>query len=286
MVVKKPFDKLWTRANQTKVLDLPLEEISRNPYQPRKDFDDFELKELSQSISKYGVIQPIIVRKTSSGYQLIAGERRLRACRMIGKATVPAIIQNMGDQQMAAVSLIENLQRKDLNYFEEAEAYTRLINEFGMTQEEIAQNVGRSQSAIANKLRLLRLAKELRCLIVTETVTERHARALLKLNSIQTQKEVLLAIYEKDLTVKETEEVVERLRYNNLPQESNHTGSGQQISSVIKDARIFLNTIKETVNRARKIGIDMVMTENDSEDAYEIFIQVPKLKRQGRAAAK
>lgn len=162
----------------------------------------------------------------------------------------------------------------------------RLINDFGVTQEEIAQSMGRSQSAVANKLRLLRLAKEVRCLIITETVTERHARALLKLNSTQTQKEVLLAIYEKELTVKETEEVVDELRHNNLPQDNNYGRNRQQVSSVIKDARIFLNTIKETVNRARRIGIDMDMTENDGEDGYELTIRVPKLKRQSHAILK
>lgn len=282
----KPFDKWLAKVNPRKVLDLPLEAISRNPYQPRKDFNDLELKELAQSISNHGVIQPIIVRKSSIGYQLIAGERRLRACQVIGKKTIPAIIHDITDREVAAVSLIENLQRKNLNYFEEAEAYTRLINNFGMTQEEIAHSIGRSQSYVANKLRLLKLAKEVRCLIVTETVSERHARALLKINSVQTQKEVLLAIYEKELTVKDTEEIVENLRHNNLPQEKNYGSSRQQVSSVIKDARIFMNTIRETVNRARKIGIDMVMTENDKEDEFEFIIRVPKLKRQPRAVVK
>lgn len=282
----KPFKKWLAKVNPSKVLELPLEAISNNPYKPRKDFNDVELKELAQSIAIHGVIQPIIVRKTSIGFQLIAGERRLRACRIIDKVTIPAIVYNLEDRDMAAVSLIENLQRKNLNYFEEAEAYMRLINDFGVTQEEIAQSRGRSQSAVANKLRLLRLAKEVRCLIITETVTERHARALLKLNSTQTQKEVLLAIYEKELTVKETEEVVDELRHNNLPQDNNYGRNRQQVSSVIKDARIFLNTIKETVNRARRIGIDMDMTENDGEDGYELTIRVPKLKRQSHAILK
>lgn len=285
-MAKKSLNKLFAKGKNAKIVELPIESISRNPYQPRRDFNDVELKELAYSISIYGVIQPIIVRKTVVGYQLVAGERRLRACRMIGKATIPVIIKEMDDQEAVAVTLIENLQRRDLNYFEEAEAYNRLIIEFGMTQDEVAQTVGRSQPAIANKLRLLRLARELRCLIVPETVTERHARALLKLNSVQNQKEVLLAIYEKDLTVKETEEVVERLRRNNLPQENQYSSMGQQVSSVIRDARIFMNTIKETVNRARKIGIEMVMTENETDDEYEISIRVPKLKRQNRLVAK
>jgi ParB family chromosome partitioning protein len=285
-VGKRPWEKLLAKVNGMKVLYIPLEEISRNPFQPRREFDEIEIKELAKSIEMYGVLQPIVVRKAREGYQLIAGERRYRACRMIGAPTIPAIVQEMSDRQAAEVSLIENLQRKDLNYLEEAGAYAQLISEFGLTQEELAQRIGRSQSAIANKLRILRLAKELRCLIVPETITERHARALLKLNSVEVQKEVLLAIYEKDLNVKETEEIVENLRQNNIPQGVNHTGHGQQVSIVIRDARIFLNTIKETVNRAKQIGLDMVMIETERDEEYEIVIRVPKAKRNARLMAK
>ena len=285
-MVKKQWERLLGKANGSRVMEIPLEEISRNPFQPRREFNDLDLKELANSIQMYGVIQPIIVRKARQGYQLIAGERRYRACRMIGISTIPAIVQEMNDERAAAVSLIENLQRKELSYFEEAGAYSRLINEFGMTQEEVAQKVGKSQSAIANKLRLLKLANELRCLIVPETITERHARALLKLNSVEMQKEVIRAIYERDLNVKETEEVVERLRQNNLPKEGNKSGQGQQVSLVIKDARIFINTIRETVNRAKQIGIDMSMMENEVEDEYEIVIRVPKVRRDNRLVAR
>lgn len=283
---KKPWGKLLARVNSQKVLYIPLEEIRRNPFQPRREFDETEIEELAKSIEIYGVLQPIIVRKAREGYQLIAGERRLRACRRIGAAAIPALIQEMSDKQSAEVSLIENLQRKDLNYMEEAGAYAQLINEFGLTQEELAQKIGKSQSAIANKLRVLKLPRELRCLIVPETISERHARALLKLNSVEVQKEVLLAIYEKDLNVKETEEIVENLRQNNLPQGANHSGHGQQISIVIKDARIFLNTIKETVNRARQIGLDMCMIETERDEEYEIIIRVPKIKRNAQLLAK
>lgn len=285
MVIKK-WEKLLAQVNGVKVIEIPLEEISRNPFQPRKDFNEIEIKDLARSIEMYGVLQPIVVRKVNAGYQLIAGERRYRACRLAGIESIPAIVKEMSDKKAAEVSLIENLQRKDLNYFEEAGAYAKLISEFGLTQEELAQKIGRSQSAIANKLRLLRLSKELRCLIVPETVTERHARALLKLNSTDMQKEVLLAVYEKELTVKETEEIVERLRQNNLPQGVNHTGQGQQVSIVIRDARIFLNTIKETVKRAKQIGIDMVMLETERDEEYEITIRVPKTKRSPRLMAK
>jgi ParB family transcriptional regulator, chromosome partitioning protein len=285
-VGQKPWEKLFAKVNGLKVMYIPLEEISRNPFQPRREFNEMEIRDLAKSIETYGVLQPIVVRKARDGYQLIAGERRYRACKMIGTLTIPAILQEMSDKQAAEVSLIENLQRKDLNYLEEAGAYARLISEFGLTQEELAQKVGRSQSAIANKLRLLRLTRELRCLIVPETITERHARALLKLNSVEVQKEVLLAIYEKDLNVKETEEIVENLRQNNIPQGVNHTGHGQQVSIVIRDARIFINTIKETVNRAKQIGLDMCMIETERDEEYEIVIRVPKVRRNARLMAK
>jgi len=275
-----------SKVNNGKVMDLPLGEVRRNPFQPRRDFNDLELRELAKSIETYGIIQPVIVRKTREGYQLIAGERRYRACRMLGRPTIPALVQEMDDERAAAVSLIENLQRKELNYFEEAGAYARLLNDFGMTQEELAQKIGKSQSAIANKLRLLRLADELRSIILPDTITERHARALLKLNSVEMQKDVVRAIYERELNVKETEEVVERLRQNNLPQENKKHNRGQQISMVIRDARIFLNTIKETVHRAKQTGINMLMVENDGEEEYEIVIRVPKVRRNSQLLAK
>lgn len=282
MEVKKQLEKILHMGAGSRVINLPLEEISPNPFQPRKEFDEMELKELAQSISNFGVIQPVIVRKKKGGYQLIAGERRYRACKLIGQQHIPAIIQEIDDEAMAAVSLIENLQRKELNYFEEAIAYSTLINRFGLTQEELAQRVGKSQSAIANKLRLLKISPEIRNLIITGIITERHARALLKLNTADMQKEIIRNIYERDLNVKETEELVEKVRLNNIPRESKPSANGQNVSMIIRDARIFLNTIKETVNRARQTGIDMLVIENENENEYEITIKVLKLRKNSR----
>lgn len=267
-------------AVNPKIINLGVDQITRNPFQPRKEFSEKDLTELAQSILSYGLIQPIIVRMVKEGYQIVAGERRFRACTMIGLREIPAIVQTMDDERAAAVSLVENLQRKELNYFEEASAYSVLINSFGMTQEELAQKVGRSQSAIANKLRLLKLPIRVRSMIEPDVITERHSRALLKLNSVEMQMEVVREIFERELTVRETEELVEKIQKNNIPQEIKYRGSGQNVSIIIRDARIFLNTIKETVNRARETGIDVLMLENDNEEQYEITIKIPKQKKE------
>ena len=286
MEVKKQLERLFNMGSNARVQDLALSEISPNPYQPRLEFDDMELRELAQSIQTYGIIQPIIVRKAKEGYQLIAGERRYRACKMIGLPSIPAIVQEMNDEAVAAVSLIENLQRKELNYFEEAIAYATLINKFGMTQEELALKIGKSQSAIANKLRLLKLPREVRHLIVTASITERHARALLKLNTAEMQKAILMQIYEHELNVKQTEELVERAKENNIPRDVHNRNSGQNVSMIIRDARIFLNTIKETVHRAKQTGIDMYVAENENDDEYELIIRIAKQRKNARLMAR
>ncbi len=285
MEVKKQLEKLLNMGSSERVLDIALGDISPNPYQPRLEFDEIELRELAQSIKNFGVIQPVIVRKKKEGYQLIAGERRYRACKMIGRLYIPAIVKEMDEATVAAVSIIENLQRKELNYFEEAIAYGTLLNKFGMTQEELALRIGKSQSAIANKLRLLKIPVEIRELIVTGTITERHARALLKLHTVEMQKEILRQVYERELNVKETEELVEKAKQNNIPREVQKQPTGHSVSMIIRDARIFLNTIKETVQRAKQTGIDMFVAENETEDEYELIIRINKVRQNKRMIA-
>jgi len=270
------------KGQQKMVERIPVELIIPNPYQPRQQFDEEELFKLAQSIRAYGLIQPIVVRSVEGKYQIIAGERRFRACRMLGMERIPAIVQDMNDQNAAAVSLIENIQRRELNYFEEANAYSLLINNFNMTQEDLARKIGKSQSAIANKLRLLKLPLEVQSLIVPDMLTERHARALLKLNSPDLQIAAIKQIYEQELTVKETEKLVEDLSKNNMPRESEAKPGQQQVSIIIRDARIFINTIKETVRRARQIGVDIKIDEEEDDDEYRINIRIGKVRRPRR----
>ncbi len=276
---KRNWPWMVEKNKNMEILNIPLEKIQRNPYQPRQEFDENELIDLAKSIRSYGLIQPIVVRALEDGYQIVAGERRYRACCMLGMKDIQSVVQVMDDEKVAAVSLIENIQRKELNYFEEANAYNILINQFGMTQDELARKIGRSQSAIANKLRILKLPDAVKEMIEPGVVSERHARALLKINNAETQMEIIRQILEKELTVKETEELVDKLSRNNIPGESKRNNSNQNVSMIIRDARIFLNTIRETIKRARQTGADIVMEERDLEDEYEIIIKIAKTRK-------
>ncbi|ADI03113.1 MAG TPA: nucleoid occlusion protein [Syntrophothermus lipocalidus] len=278
--MKLPLPRVLGRGvARREVINIGVEEIRGNPYQPRQAIDELELRDLAQSIQEYGVIQPIIVRKMKEGYQLVAGERRLKACMMAGWKEVPAIVCDMEEEEAAAVSLIENLQRKELNFLEEARAYARLIGEFGLTQEELARRVGKSQAAIANKLRLLRLPGEVQDLLRQGGVSERHARALLKLDSVEEQVEVVRKIIEKELTVKEAEALIDKIRQG-ISREIKGGEKRRSLSMFIRDARIYVNTIRETVYRAREAGVNMVLLETEREDEYELVIRVPKRRRE------
>ncbi len=196
---------------QNNVNYVSIELISPNVYQPRKHFNEETIEELSQSIKTFGIIQPLTVRKSGeTRYELVAGERRLRAAKKIGLLQVPVIIIDITDKDSAAIALLENLQREDLNFLEEAVAYYNLIKDHSYTQEQLAQIIGKKQSTIANKLRLLKLDKEITNVLVENKLTERHARALLKLPDISIQKKVLKIIIDKSLNVKYTEDLIEK----------------------------------------------------------------------------
>lgn len=284
-MVRKHLQKILGKDSGDKITYLPLNKIISNQLQFRHGFEETSLVDLTRSIMMYGLIQPIIVRPCEDKYQIVAGERRFRACYLLGKSEIAAIIREMDDEQAAAVSLAENLQHHKLNYIEEAEAYSLLVNGFGFTQEELARKIGCSQLAIADKLRLLKLAEYIRNIINPQMISEKHAQELLKLNDSHMQEEVIKQVYEKELTVKETEELVQRLSANNIPAEIKPGSHNQNVSMIIRDARIFVNTIKETVRRARQIGVDILMMENDEEEQYEIIIRINKEKRKKQALA-
>lgn len=249
--------------------------IDVNPFQPRKTFYDHSLEELSQSIKEYGIIQPILVRKVGERYELIAGERRFRAAKLAGFDTIPAIVKTLTDQETAEIAIIENLQREDLSFLEEAEGYQVLMNTFGLTQEELARRVGKSQSTIANKLRLLKLPDSVRKEISQTFFTERHARALLKLPDEQHQIAAVAAIKNKEMTVRQAEEYIEQV-ITNISREISDATPKQRIIKIFKDIRIFINTIHNVVSEMRKAGLDIKVKETSDADYIYINLQIPK----------
>lgn len=255
---------------------LNIDLVRPNPYQPRKQFAKGALEELRESITQYGVIQPINVRRISPNhYELIAGERRLRAAIMAGLTEIPAIIINITDNDSAVLALIENLQREDLNYMEEAEGYNNLINEHGFTQEELAQKIGKSQSTVANKIRLLRLSPLVKKILADNNLTERHARALLKLHDEQFQLKVLRLVCEKGLNVKRTEELIERVIDRYLKQGKDKLVE-KKLTKTIKDIRIFVNTIRQAIDLMKKSGINAKAAQIDRGEYIEFIVRVPK----------
>lgn len=271
------------RGGHEEVSLVPVEQILYNPYQPRKSFAEEELRELAESIKLHGVLQPLLVRRLGAGYELIAGERRLRAARMAGLKEVPVLVREISDREAGILALVENLQREELNFLEEAEGYRRLIQELGLTQEEVARQVGKSQSAIANKLRLLKLPEEIRAIISREMISERHARALLNLESVEEQRAVLEAIIAGRLTVAETEALVaERLGKGGEAGKGDiekAEGKKKRTAGLLKDIRIFLNSFRQVTQALRAAGIEARMVEEETEEFIDIHVRIPKRKK-------
>ena len=277
------------------VVYLEVSQLSPNPFQPRKDFDDDQMNELTRSILEMGVIHPIVVRQNGEKYEIVAGERRWRASMQAGLQTIPSLLRHFSDHEMAQIALIENLQRADLNYFEEAEAYRMLIDEFHMTQEEVAKKVGKSQPTIANKLRVLNIDPMVRKEIMVGLVSERHIRALLGLKTPEEQIAILTEIYKNEMTVSQTEqlvkdylegrvvfeegEVTEDAEDGMATEPGTEAPRRQTIRRMFTDMRIYVNTIKASVTKIIESGIDVKMQEAETEEGITITIQIPREKR-------
>lgn len=259
-----------------KVIDIPLSRIDTNPSQPRRFFDIEALAELAASIDEYGVIQPITVKKKTDGrFLIIAGERRYRASCMAKKRTIPSIVVNLSDEESAAIALLENLQRKDLTFFEEAEGYSRLMTEYNMTQEELSEKLGKSQSAIANKLRLLKLDEETKNAIFEAGLTERHARALLKLASKKSREKALKIITEKKLNVAKSESMIEKMAQGEA--ENKRFGVFKaSVSEGMKKQRIFCNTVNKAIKLLNKSGIETRIEQSEDDNSYIYKISINK----------
>ena len=254
-----------------RVISLPVSIIKPNPDQPRRRFDPQALDQLTESIRRFGVIQPLTVRRQNGVYELVAGERRLRAARLAGHKTVPCIVSTASAELSPVLALIENIQRQDLNFFEEAEAFAKLLAEGDMTQEQLAARLGLSQSAVANKLRLLRLPEEARALILSGGLTERHARALLRLPDEASQNHILCEMLRLSLSVADSERLIEEYL----------AGGGAkperpQRRRLFKDVRIFVNTINHALSVMRDSGIDATSSRSENEQYIEYHIRIPK----------
>lgn len=264
----------FTRCGESRMI--PIKNILPNPHQPRRDFDKAALQDLSISIMEYGLMQPVTVRQTGPfDYELIAGERRLTACRNLGMTYIPAIVMTASTTDSAILALVENIQRENLSYIEEAEAFCTLISEHGLTQEELADKLGKSQSTIANKIRILKLSPKVRRMLAENNLTERHARALLRLPDDRQRQKAIKLIAERGFNVAKTEELVDKLlkasAESRLAARKNHDGG-----RVFKDVRIFNNTIRQAVDMMRRSGIEEKANKKESDDYIEYTILIPK----------
>ena len=251
-----------------KILSLPIDDILPNPNQPRQSFSPEGLRELADSIRQLGVLQPLSVRSLDRGWELIAGERRLRAARLAGLTHVPCIVLTAGEERSSLLALVENIQRRDLDFLEEALALNRLIQIYALSQEECARRLGKSQSAIANKLRLLKLPEHVLDLLRDNGFTERHARALLRLETAAAQDRAARWIIKHDLTVAKTEEYVESLLQSASPH--------RKPTFILKDVRLFLNTVDRGLAMMKSAGVHAQCGREDTDDAILLTIRIPK----------
>ncbi|MDR1734408.1 MAG: ParB/RepB/Spo0J family partition protein [Oscillospiraceae bacterium] len=267
-------------VKQNLVLDLRPDEIIPNPNQPRRVFDAADLSSLAESIKQNGIIQPLSVRaRKAGGYELIAGERRLRAAKLVGLPTVPCVLSEVTDEHSAVIALVENIQREDLSFFEEAEAIQRTMETYRLPQETMAKRLGRAQSTLSNKLRLLKLPMEIREIIRNADLTERHARALLRIEDPVQQRNALDLIVMRELNVSETDRLITSLLETSKK-------SNRQTVFLSKDVRLFVNTINHAVDAMVKIGIPADCAREETDDMICFTVRIPKsaaLKNGGKA---
>ncbi|MEY8402176.1 ParB/RepB/Spo0J family partition protein [Oscillospiraceae bacterium 44-34] len=253
-----------------RVLFLPVDSIHPNPDQPRQVFAQAALEELAGSIRELGVLQPLTVRRREGRWELVAGERRLRAARLAGLEAVPCLSIQADGQSSSLLALVENLQRRDLDFWEEALALRRLIDSYHISQEEAARRIGKSQSAVANKLRLLKLPPDVLTLLREGGATERHARALLRLETEELQREGARQAVKQSLTVAQTEALVDSLLASAAPLPR------KKPTFIIKDVRLFLNTITHSLDVMRSAGVDAQCCRQDSDEEITLTIHIPR----------
>lgn len=276
------FNRLFTSNNrddasderlQEEVVQLKVDDITPNEFQPRTQFDDEKINELAQTLQTHGMIQPIVVRKKNEeNYEVIAGERRLRAAKVLGWESISAIVRNLTDTETASVALIENIQREELSVIEEAKAYEQLIEMHSLTQEALAQRLGKSQSTIANRIRLLSLPTEIKQALMNREITERHARALIKLKEPELQLKFFQKVIEKQLNVRETDEMVKQYFEKDTKKKK------PKSKFISKDIRIATNTIRRSLKMIADTGIKVESEEEELDDYYQITIKVKKTK--------
>ncbi len=255
----------------TRVQYIPLGRIRPNPQQPRRSFDEEGLAELAASIRSCGILQPLTVRRAGDGYELVAGERRLRAARIAGLREVPCLVAQVGEEDSALLALMENLQRRDLDCWEEAQAIARLISRYGLSQEEAARRLGRAQPTVANKLRLLRLPEDVRALLRENGLTERHARALLRLQDPEVQRRAAGDMVRRGMNVAQAEAYVEKLL-----QSAQVTPPRGRSTYIIKDVRLFLNSVDRGLHLMRQAGVDAGWDRQDTDREILLTIRIPK----------
>lgn len=254
------------------IVQVPTEKLLPNPYQPRKQFKSEDMLSLSESIKENGVLQPLLCRQINNSdyYEVIAGERRLRASILANLQAVPCIVLDCDYEQSATYSIIENIQRSNLDFFEEAQAISQLINHFGLTQEQIGKKLGKSQSSLSNKLRLLRLPVDVRYFIEKEGLTERHARALLRLETEKQMWTVLKSVTERHLNVEQTEALIDNMLDTRAKQKRGAP------SKAFRDVRIFVNTFNKAIQAMKDSGIEAQSNKTETDEYIEFMVRIPK----------